>query len=206
MRSILLSLAAILLVSFIGSNSLIAQNTFKTKAEKYEADGLPVPAEYATTDKTLKVKKKKVAAAGKNTNSKSSRRERCTTSDALERRLKDANYRNYREGLVTKVSLEKSSIPCDAGNSIIIPVAIHFNNAYNTSDLACIEAAIDAQIASLNADFAAENADITKYSEILENCSPNADCVASDGACITFCVADQNHPTGYGLNDGDMSY
>jgi len=206
MRSILLSLAAILLVSFIGSNSLIAQNTFKTKAEKYEADGLPVPAEYATTDKTLKVKKKKVAAAGKNTNSKSPRRERCTTSDALERRLKDANYRNYREGLVTKVSLEKSSIPCDAGNSIIIPVAIHFNNAYNTSDLACIEAAIDAQIASLNADFAAENADIIKYSEILENCSPDADCVASDGACITFCVADQNHPAGYGLNDGDMAY
>ncbi len=195
------------------SNSKKAVKKFKNKEEKLKADGMWVEKKTtaSVSPDEVFITNMLVGNAGNSFSSeKNEKNERCNTSQALENRLQnDAQYQKYRSGVIEKFSnysLENAKIACDPSNSVIIPVAIHFDNAYNTSNIACIEAAIDAQIASLNADFAAENADITKYSDILTNCAPNEPCVASDGACITFCVADQDHPAGYGLNDGDLAY
>jgi len=176
------------------------------RAAKLELDGLAVP------------KKKKISTNAANstaTNNKLSnsnisnwsslkKDERCSTTEAFNERLQDPRYVQYLKELKENIntnSLDRSSnIPCDASNSVVIPVAVHFDATYDCSNVQCLIDATEAQINSLNDDFSAVNADIQAYIDILASCGGTN--VASDGACLTFCLANQNHPASSGLSDG----
>lgn len=109
--------------------------------------------------------------------------------------------RNLKENAKSKVNLRTAEIPCGPGNTVVIPVAIHFYNSYDCSNAQCLIDGVNAQMAVLNEDFAAMNADLANYQNLIVNTCGATD-VASDGACISFCVATQNHPASSGIPDG----
>jgi|GEM_PF-1412640 len=85
-----------------------------------------------------------------------------------------------------------SGADCATNGPVIIPTAVHYDFAVPAGDQACLIALAEQQIAIMNADFSGNNA---------SGCSsgPGGD---SD-ACITFVLANINHPAGTGLNNGD---
>ena len=130
--------------------------------------------------------------------------DRCSTTDAYLQRLQDPSYQEYVKDWQAKISASKlNKLPCDANNSVIIPIAVHFDAAFNCDDISCIIDATEAQVQVINDDFAGTNADLSAYTNILATCG-GVD-AASDGACLTFCLATQNHPAGSGLADGDLA-
>ncbi len=125
----------------------------------------------------------------------------CGTDQALQNRLQDPNYVKYRQDIIQKINANQlKSIPCNAQNSVVVPIAVHFDNSYDCTNAQCLIDATTAQIQSLNDDFAAANADLVKYNQIIANCGGTN--VASDGVCVTFCLATQNHPAGSGIAEG----
>lgn len=87
---------------------------------------------------------------------------------------------------------------CD--DPVILPMAVHYQGISNP-DAACLIQLAQAQIAILNDDYHGTNADISNW-----NANSGAYPGASNGeTCITFCLATQNHPTGYNLNNGDFA-
>jgi len=105
-----------------------------------------------------------------------------------------------RESAVNKIA---NFIPCDATNSIVIPVAVHYSADFDCSNTQClIDAAVN-NIATTNEDFAALNADIMYYNSLNTACPAGYPLdVVSDGTCIQFCLATQNHPPAEGIADG----
>jgi hypothetical protein len=93
-------------------------------------------------------------------------------------------------------------LPCDA--PIVIPIAVHYDGVGN-QPLSCLIDLAQSQIDLLNRDYGALNPDISFYGEAVENSTLLASYLAEEGACIQFCLADQNHPEGFGLNDGDYA-
>ncbi|MDA0912257.1 MAG: gliding motility-associated C-terminal domain-containing protein [Bacteroidetes bacterium] len=87
---------------------------------------------------------------------------------------------------------------CD--NPLIIPVAVHFQNTGIPLDCA-IEMALS-QIQTLNEDFSATNPDIDTWYDLQPSIWPTID---NKESCISFCLATLNHPSGYGLSDGDFA-
>lgn len=85
-------------------------------------------------------------------------------------------------------------------DSIVLPVAIHFQE-FATIDTSCmISQAIDA-INRLNDDFHAANADIGNWDED-QPLFPDVNVGASK---IKFCLGEYNHPAGYDLDNGDLA-
>ncbi len=134
-------------------------------------------------------------------------RDRCGTMDFVEKRIEtDSKYAEYLQKLkkdaLSKVNLKSAaSIPCGPANSVVIPVAIHFDNSYSCDDAQCLIDGVNAQMDVLNEDFAATNADLSAYQNLIVNTCGGPD-VASTGSCISFCVATQNHPTISGIPNG----
>ncbi len=182
-----------------------------SKAEKYALDG--------QKDKADLLNKKKKSAAGtsgsKNSNGTSGTKssngnssqsakkaDRCQTDQYYQQRLQDPRYLEHLKFIQDKVdeSLSRGYIPCDAANTVVVPIAVHFDASYDCSNVQCLMDATEAQINSLNDDFASLNADLQLYNDIITNCGGTN--VASDGVCVSFCLANQNHPAGSGLTDG----
>lgn len=89
---------------------------------------------------------------------------------------------------------------------VSVPVAVHFNGNVDNSNPQCLEDACLAQIDVMNEDFAATNADISYYNDLTDDCPTLYPASAlNDGACIEFCLAQYDHPSGYGLVDGDYA-
>jgi len=170
------------------------------RVAKLEKDGQTV-SKKKKTNATLNSNNK--IANSSNTSIVAKQAERCSTTEAYNIRLQDPKYVNYLKEIKDKVnasSLGRRNIPCDGTNSVIIPVAVHFDAGFNCSNVQCLVDATEAQIVSLNDDFDAINADLQAYVDLLASCGGSN--VASDGACLTFCLANQNHPAGSGLSDG----
>lgn len=118
----------------------------------------------------------------------------------------DPEYKNHIEEWQSKVDevlLQKN--PDCANGPIIIPLAIHFNSGENfpTSDSEK-ECAIDMcleLINQLNLDFAGEDPDAASFNDTFEDCF---DSVLGE-SCLQFCLATQNHPEGFGLQEGDFA-
>ncbi len=132
---------------------------------------------------------------------------RCGLDDHFEKQMKNnPNFVNQflkdRNQHSSKVNLKK--IDCTTGNSIVIPVAVHFGDPFTTDNPDCLKQATQLQVAALNRAFGAVEADNEYY-------GLNAACAADyplstlgeGGACIQFCLATQNHPTASGLADGE---
>ncbi len=100
---------------------------------------------------------------------------------------------------------DKAVITCDGTNTITIPVAVHFAGDVTCADAACLLAATEAQIQVLNEDFAATNSDISVYNNLTAVCPASypASDLASNGTCLSFCLATTEHPASSGLEEGD---
>ncbi len=82
---------------------------------------------------------------------------------------------------------------------VIIPVAMHYQGA-NISQKACFIALAQNQVAILNNDYAGTNSDISKWNNQAANSFPG---VSNGEVCLTFVIANTNHPSGFGLQNGD---
>lgn len=100
-------------------------------------------------------------------------------------------YEQYRE----RVS-RTARLPCT--NPIKLPIAIHFQRI-NNPDIACLRALCQGQIDILNADIQAISADTVLW----QNNAVNYPSVLQGKTCLTFVIANSNHPAGYNLEEGD---
>lgn len=85
-------------------------------------------------------------------------------------------------------------------NTLYLPVAVHFQGSNIGQDCA-VQMAQD-QVDRLNADFAALNDDIQNWYDLKPQVWPG---INNKPSCIQFCLASQNHPAGYNLQDGDYA-
>jgi len=178
----------------------VAQQSSKKldRAAKLKMDGQAVP----------KKKKSKATSSNKklgnsgNSSSSAKKVERCQTDQYHQQRLQDPRYVDHLKSLADEInqSLSRGYIPCDANNTIVVPIAVHFDASVDCSNIQCIVDATQAQVNTINDDFAAANADLQQYNDIIANCGGTN--VVSDGVCVTFCLATQNHPPSSGLVDG----
>ncbi|MBX2845571.1 MAG: hypothetical protein KTR13_05090, partial [Saprospiraceae bacterium] len=121
-----------------------------------------------------------------------------------ERMSKDLEYKNHIERILAdRVQYMNTTTGINqngsCANVIVIPVAVHYDvGLVPAGSEACVEDIVNQQLASLNADFASTNADVSNWSSYAScfDTSPGE-------TCIEFCLATQNHPTGWGLNEGD---
>lgn len=125
--------------------------------------------------------------------------QRCMTDEYADARKishpeeKEA-IRKIREIAKSKV---EDFIACDGSNTIVIPVAVHYDASFDCSNTQCLIDAALGNIASMNEDFAAINADIIYYNDFNAACPASYPLdIVSDGTCISFCLATQNHPAG----------
>ena len=100
---------------------------------------------------------------------------------------------------------QKSSLVC--GNTIVIPVAIHYNDPITCDDITCLLGAAESQIDAMNEDFLAANADYQKYLDLNNACAASYPLstapIQDEGSCVQFCLARMNHPAQSSLQDGD---
>lgn len=114
--------------------------------------------------------------------------------------LKDPVYQDRHQKKLIKIEklpLEKAN----CAEKIIIPVAVHFQRI-KRPDAACLIAQAEDQIRILNEDYAGTNADISLWSGDAASLFPG---ISNGEACIEFCLATRNHPSGYGLSEGGVA-
>lgn len=137
---------------------------------------------------------------------------RCASDEFLQDRLE--NDEKFAQWYAKQIKMEKidpttrSILTCDATNSVVIPVAVHYNTPITCADPACLLSQAEAQIAKMNEDFLANNTDLSYFTNTLNTICPSAypldyAPVAGEGTCIQFCLANQNHPACSELENGD---
>lgn len=111
---------------------------------------------------------------------------------------------------------EKMSAPCT--NPLLIPVAVHYNGNVTEENAPCLIEAAQEQVNQMNLNFSACNANAGLLCEWINAGCANfggaagGNAMPEDGACMRFCLADQNLPTGedniggYGITVGDYSW
>ncbi len=119
----------------------------------------------------------------------------CSTMDGLTNRLQnDTEYARFHKEAMAIPSLARQNerIPCDGSNTIVVPVAFHFENNAATGNCGsadCILTECLDQLDAMNIAFgdntgtAAEAVCPQAYQDA------NGNSVASTGTCITFCLA-----------------
>ncbi|OUR93968.1 hypothetical protein A9Q87_04485 [Flavobacteriales bacterium 34_180_T64] len=119
----------------------------------------------------------------------------CGTDQYMEEMLKDPvlakqhaeNQKKFQAEMARRSNGDYSR----RGGSVVIPVAVHFPTG-SESDRACLVALAQSQVDVLNADYAANNADISQWaaaSAFYPGLQPGS-------ANISFCLAISNHPVG----------
>ncbi len=126
----------------------------------------------------------------------------CLSVEHTQHLLLDPDYRKSFDARMRSFekfnanALQKSN----CATPILIPVAIHYQGV-TSPDAACLrQLAID-QINRVNLDFTGENIDISKWAQASSQFSG----VSNGEMCVSFVIADKNHPNGYGLNNGDLA-
>ena len=122
----------------------------------------------------------------------------CGSSSHQHSLLQDKDYQTQFKLRVKKAKEmlgQRNSIDCNS--PILIPMAVHFQGV-NNPDQSCLIALAQSQIDILNADYQAQNSDVSQFN----NVSGNYPGVTPTDACIKFCLADKNHPSGSGLTNG----
>ncbi len=115
--------------------------------------------------------------------------------------------RDYDERMEARSELldaVKLGARLDCESPIMIPVAVHYDNVGNQT-LSCLTELALSQIDRLNQDFSSNNIDIFDYYNATEGTRLTVEQLAENGACIQFCLADKDHPSGMGLEDGDYA-
>ncbi len=83
-------------------------------------------------------------------------------------------------------------------NPVILPMAVHYQGI-GSPNAACLIALAERQVEILNEDYGAYNADIGNWTN---GAAANFPGISNGETCIQFCIATVNHPSGYGLVEG----
>lgn len=126
---------------------------------------------------------------------------RCATDSIHEANMQDPQFAAafYQRQAALQAYLDSTQGKrgvCE--NTLYLPVAVHFQGV--TLGQACAVQMAEDQVARLNADFAALNEDIQNWYDLKPEIWPG---INNQASCIQFCLATQNHPAGYNLQDGD---
>lgn len=129
----------------------------------------------------------------------------CNSHDHTQELLSDPEYREAREKRMDKFNRYRSqnanqrSTSCN--NPTVLPVAVHYQGITNPN-ANCLIALAQSQIQALDKDFRGANSDISKWTDNAASSFPG---ISNGEACLSFQIANQNHPTGYGLQDGELA-
>jgi len=129
----------------------------------------------------------------------------CNHAAHMEELLSDPAYRaEYEERMQKHQSFVSNLLDSRASCSspVIVPVAVHYQGANNSATLACLTTMAQEQIDALNADYQGTNNDITNWTGNAASSFPG---ISNGEACLEFVLANQNHPSGYGLTNGDLA-
>ncbi len=126
----------------------------------------------------------------------------CGHEEHMDKLLQDPNYKRAHEEKFEKLEIELSkAVVRNCSDPIIIPVAVHFQNVTGTN-AACLAQLVESQIDVLNKDISGTNADINKWRSQAASYFPG---ISNGEACVKFCVATKNHPSGFGLSNGQSA-
>lgn len=134
----------------------------------------------------------------------SERTRTCLSHDHTQHLMQDPAYRAKKQKMLDafeKVNLERGNFKAQCASPVLVPVAVHYQGV-NSPDAGCLRQLAINQIDILNADYAGTNSDINKWTGQAASAFPG---VSNGEACLKFVIADQNHPSGYGLNNGDLA-
>lgn len=122
----------------------------------------------------------------------------CNSDGHQSKLMKDPTYEaNFNKRLAKTNEIIKTRSIVDCNSPLILPVAVHFQNT-NGVDISCLQELAQSQIDILNADYSGQNSDISNWA----NNSGNYPGVNTANACVQFCIATQNHPSGSGIQAG----
>lgn len=123
---------------------------------------------------------------------------KCSMHDHMEKLMQDPNYKLAHKAKFTRLSSASVITRSSCENPPVIPVAVHYQGV--SGDAACLVSLAQNQIQILNNDFQGTNSDIGQW---INNASSSFTGVNYSETCLSFCLADKNHPAGYGLIDGE---
>lgn len=137
------------------------------------------------------------------------RDERCgsTMQNQQLRMENDPEYKrhveDWRKAVKANIENKLSNKNPDCSNGPIkVPIAVHFDNGIvPAAQEACVITAVTDQIDELNLELAGLDADAGNINNFT-GCFGNN--ILGD-ACLEFCLGQYNHPSGYGLVDGDYA-
>jgi len=125
----------------------------------------------------------------------------CASHAHTSKLLEDPDYRKFHESKFTKAQEMALNLETrmDCSNPPIVPIAVHYQGVSNP-DPACLLQQVNSQLEVLNRDFAGTNGDISNWTGSAAAYFPG---ISNGETCIQFCLATKNHPSGYGLTNGD---
>jgi hypothetical protein len=129
----------------------------------------------------------------------------CGMEQKMEQIMNDPIARQNYLNLQAKFEIElaklqrNSNTTSSTNATIIIPVAVHFPDA--TAPTACLRALAQTQVDILNLDYNGLNQDISQWT----NASSNYPGVNTGSLDVRFVLANQNHPGGSNLVNGDLA-
>jgi len=123
----------------------------------------------------------------------------CGAMDVLQDRIiNDEAYAAFHQAATSIEQIERNSLPCDASNSVIIPLAFHFDDTFSCVDVNCLLTKVQEQIDALNYAYA-DNSSYQQNLDLSAACPtgyPISD--VSSGTCIEFQLGVA--PAGQGLD------
>jgi hypothetical protein len=126
----------------------------------------------------------------------------CSSVEYTQTLLQDPDFANAYQERQQRFnainSLSDGTVRAQCPNPVMIPMAVHFQGV-SSPDEACLVALAQQQVQILNDDYAGTNADITNWTS---GTSSNYPGVNYGETCISFALATINHPSGFGLVDG----
>lgn len=128
------------------------------------------------------------------------RKRSCSLKSHMNKLLQDDTYKRKHELKFQKLNTVISNREA-CSTPTILPVAVHFQGI-SSPDANCLRTLAQAQIDILNNDYRGTNSDIVSWVNNAAATFPN---VTNGEACLKFCIATKNHPTGYDLQDGDLA-
>ena len=129
----------------------------------------------------------------------------CGSKEHMQEKLQNSAFKKeydlltkaFEEDLRNNVAESRSA----CSNPKVLPVAIHFQGISNPNK-ACLTSLAKRQLTVLNNDFQGKNADIVQWRNTASASFP---AINNGEACLEFCLATKNHPTGYGLTNGQLA-
>ncbi len=128
----------------------------------------------------------------------------CGKDHHMEELLSNPEYRKaYEKKMQHHLEFVEGLLDSRAvcSSPVTIPIAIHFQGVSGT-DLACLTPMVEEAVAALNKDFQGSNDDISDWTNTAASSFPN---ISNGEACLEFVIANTNHPSGYGLANGDLA-